>query len=236
MESALVQPWGETAPEGEGLRAWAGKPGRIHTLSELAARLRAEFEGRDVVCPQRLQALMAAYQPASPRDWKPFAKFDRYRYTRNLVDEGDGRYNLMLLCWAEGHGSAIHDHAGAHCVMRILAGSLCEVRFAWPSEHAAALPPEEGEPLQELSKCTLENGDVCYINDSQGLHRVENPSHSERAVSLHLYCPPFGACGVFNQRTGHRSTSHVTFWSRPGDSAGGRVSRRNRPQAPAEDN
>lgn len=49
------------------------------------------------------------------------------RYTRNLVDEGNGRFNLMVLCWGEGHGSAIHDHANAHCVMKILQGKLCEV-------------------------------------------------------------------------------------------------------------
>ena len=33
----------------------------------------------------------------------------------------------MVLCWGEGHGSAIHDHANAHCVMKILQGELCEV-------------------------------------------------------------------------------------------------------------
>lgn len=49
------------------------------------------------------------------------------RYTRNLVDEGNGRFNLMVLCWGEGHGSAIHDHANAHCIMKILQGELCEV-------------------------------------------------------------------------------------------------------------
>lgn len=26
------------------------------------------------------------------------------RYTRNLVDEGNGKFNLMILCWGEGHG------------------------------------------------------------------------------------------------------------------------------------
>lgn len=33
----------------------------------------------------------------------------------------------MILCWGEGHGSAIHDHANAHCVMKILHGELFEV-------------------------------------------------------------------------------------------------------------
>lgn len=33
----------------------------------------------------------------------------------------------MVLCWGEGHGSAIHDHANAHCIMKMLQGKLCEV-------------------------------------------------------------------------------------------------------------
>lgn len=27
-----------------------------------------------------------------------------FRYTRNLVDQGNGKFNLMILCWGEGHG------------------------------------------------------------------------------------------------------------------------------------
>lgn len=50
-----------------------------------------------------------------------------FRYTRNLVDEGNGKFNLIILCWGEGHGSAIHDHANSHCVMKVLQGEICEV-------------------------------------------------------------------------------------------------------------
>lgn len=56
-----------------------------------------------------------------------------------------------------------------------------------------------------------------YFVDSLGLHRVENPSHTEPAVSLHLYCPPFEQCGVFNQQTGQRTTCKMTFWSQYGE-------------------
>ena len=26
------------------------------------------------------------------------------RYTRNLVDEGNGKFNVIILCWGEGQG------------------------------------------------------------------------------------------------------------------------------------
>lgn len=76
-----------------------------------------------------------------------------------MVDKGNGKYNLMALCWGEGHGSAIHDHADAHCFMKMLQGELQEIRFAWPTT--------DGEPLQEISRSKLHLNEVCYINGNQ---------------------------------------------------------------------
>lgn len=54
----------------------------------------------------------------------------------------------------------------------------------------------------------------CIIpSDTMGLHRVENASHTDKAVSLHLYCPPFEECSTFNQQTGHETMAKSTFWS-----------------------
>lgn len=49
--------------------------------------------------------------------------------------------------------------------------------------------------------------------DEIGLHRMENPSHTDYAVSLHLYCPPFDKCRSFDERTGKANQCQVTFWS-----------------------
>ncbi|KAF5297554.1 hypothetical protein FQR65_LT09985 [Abscondita terminalis] len=175
----------------------------ISSLNDLVQQLRLVFDSNSVNI-ELVHYLMSSYK-SNPVDWKKYAKFDRYRYTRNLVDIGNGKYNLMILCWGEGHGSAIHDHANSHCFMKMLRGSLEEVRFAWPDE--------EGAPLTEIGRTSLLTNDVCYINDSMGLHRMENPSHVEGAISLHLYCPPYDKCTVFNQNTGQTTTCTVTFWS-----------------------
>jgi cysteine dioxygenase len=80
---------------------------------------------------------------------------------------------------------------------------------------------EYEQQLQEISRSTMNANDVCYINgnlsfffvftsahfdelfncisDNIGLHRVENSSNVETAVSLHLYCPPFDTCSIFNK-------------------------------------
>lgn len=95
------------------------------TWDELIARLVEIFE-QDTVNIEEVEEVMASYK-SNRQDWKKFAKHDKYKYTRNLVHEGNGKFNLMLLCWAEGNQSAIHDHANAHCFVKILEGTLREV-------------------------------------------------------------------------------------------------------------
>lgn len=104
------------------------------------------------------------------------------RYTRNLVDAGNDRFNLMILCWNEGQSSAIHDHADSHCFMKVLKGGLTEVKYSWPQEQSetalissfepkcadiGAYQNEKGEceqQLQEISRSTMNTNEVCYIN------------------------------------------------------------------------
>lgn len=66
----------------------------------------------------------------------------------------------MILCWGEGHGSSIHDHADAHCFMKMLTGSLCETRFEWPEKKET----EDPTPMREISRTMLRTNEVCYIN------------------------------------------------------------------------
>lgn len=198
------------------------------TLTDLISALHEAFAS-DRVNIEVVNHLLLSYQ-SNPSEWRKFAKFDRFRYTRNLVDAGNGKFNLMILCWNEGHASAIHDHADSHCFMKMLKGQLTEVRFAWPKDKTVnedsiahignANGSDEieydGEELEEISRSSLETNGVCYINDNLGLHRVENPSHSDVAVSLHLYCPPFDTCSIFNKQNGKRTKCKVTFWSKYG--------------------
>ena len=43
---------------------------------------------------EEVDELLKAYK-SDPKDWKKYAKFDRYKYTRNLVHEGNGKFNLV---------------------------------------------------------------------------------------------------------------------------------------------
>lgn len=92
-----------------------------------------------------------------------------HRYTRNLVDAGNGKFNLMIICWGEGHGSAIHDHADSHCFMKMLQGELREIRYAWPQTDGNSNDDNnnieyKGSELTELSRAIMETNSVHYIN------------------------------------------------------------------------
>ncbi|KAL0979802.1 hypothetical protein UPYG_G00189920 [Umbra pygmaea] len=182
------------------------KPETLHDLIKVLHKI---FES-DNINVEEVQNIMEAYD-SNRKEWEKFAKFDPYRYTRNLVDEGNGKFNLIILCWGEGHGSSIHDHTNSHCFMKVLQGKLKETQFEWPDKKTHGEMVQKSERILEENRCA-------YINDSLGLHRVENPSHAEQSVSLHLYSPPFETCQTFDQRTGHKNTVQMTFWSKFGQS------------------
>ena len=59
------------------------------------------------------------------------------------------------------------------------------------------------------------------ITDAMGLHRMENPSHTEGTVTLHLYTPPFRTCQTFDEASGHKGVAKMVFdteYGKPADS------------------
>ncbi|ROW05464.1 hypothetical protein VSDG_00015 [Cytospora chrysosperma] len=147
-----------------------------------------------------LMDIMRVYD-AEEEGWVPYAMADPSRgYTRNLVDEGNGKSNLLVLVWTPGKGSPIHDHGNAHCVMKILRGDLTETRYEFPNS-------DQAQPMRMISERTYKENEVAYMADELGLHKIQNKG-SDYAMSLHLYTPPNVAksgCHTFNPITGKRS-------------------------------
>lgn len=157
----------------------------------------------DDVDPLDIQRLMEDYVSNS-EEWAQYALGDSSRpYTRNLIDEGNGKSNLLILVWSPGKSSVIHDHANAHCVMKILKGTLKETLYSWPDqekvEHGQVSPP------QVRRETRYGKDQVTYMSDELGLHKISNPDPNNFAVSLHLYTPPYAAlhgCSIFDEKTG----------------------------------
>lgn len=163
---------------------------------------------------QSLIDSMTAYQSVDG-EWERFALGDPSRaYTRNLVDECNGNANLLVLVWNPGKASPVHCHSNAHCLMKILSGSLQETLYEWPAgarpmtprpatkddlvrKRTAHTDVDDSEQMKTTRVTMLHRDDVTYISDAIGLHRISNPSESELAISLHLYTPPWAAKYVY---------------------------------------
>ncbi|KAI5865099.1 cysteine dioxygenase type I [Durotheca rogersii] len=154
----------------------------------------------DDVDVEDLTHIMERYV-SNEEEWSHYAMGDAsMAYTRNLVDEGNGNANLLVLVWTPGKASPIHDHGNAHCLMKILRGDLTETRYDVPSGDG------ESPPRLKSEKVHQENA-VAYMADQLGLHRVSNKG-GDYAVSLHLYTPPNVAkygCNIFDDSTGKKT-------------------------------
>jgi len=148
----------------------------------------------------------------NPREWQQHAIFRRGRYTRNIVGYSPNQFIALLLCWEAGQQSPIHDHAGAHCFMKMLTGRLTEERFDRSEDGGVCM-----EVTQEshLDANTLEQS-VAFIHDAVGLHRISNPSTTEVAVSLHVYSPPFTQCLIFPPTGGMPKVAPIVSAVLPG--------------------
>jgi len=72
--------------------------------------------------------------------------------------------------------------------MKCVQGHVKETRFKWPECRRTK--------LEIIGTTEAFDGDVVAINDELGLHRVENISDSEKAMTLHFYYPPINECLV----------------------------------------
>lgn len=102
--------------------------------------------------------------------------------------------------------------------MKILDGELEETQYEWPDSSGITLK----------KSTVLGKGEVAYIHDKIGLHRISNPSSTKPAISLHLYTPPFEYCKTFDERTGMARGSgkcvfHKDFTMGPVALVGGEV-------------
>ncbi|KNG48536.1 cysteine dioxygenase [Stemphylium lycopersici] len=163
-----------------------------------------------------LQQLMQDYV-SDQSEWNMYNfASDKIPYTRNVVDKGNGKSNLLILVWGPGKKSPIHDHANAHCIMKVLKGRLTETRFATPTDKDR----EDHRSMTKIRETTYSENQVTYMADTLGVHRISNPDPTDYAVSLHLYTPPNAAkegCNVFNEDTSgvvHNSSCH--FYSEYG--------------------
>ncbi|EWM21781.1 cysteine dioxygenase [Nannochloropsis gaditana] len=114
-------------------------------------------------------------------DWSPYAFWDPDKlYTRNLVATDGKTFTLLLLCWNPGKESPIHDHPCDGCWVKCAQGTVKETIYQM----------DGGRSLVAEEEKYFYPGELSYIEDSLGFHKVGNPDPVIGAVTLHCYIPP----------------------------------------------
>ncbi len=116
----------------------------------------------------------------------------RAAYTRTCAYRDDG-FEVLLLNWAPGAASAIHDHGDQDCWMLVLSGSLQVddyVRLDPGTERGYA-------QIQAQSSCILEAGGLDTRAGRFDLHRVSAPGVP--TVSLHVYSGPLREYLIYDE-------------------------------------
>lgn len=119
-------------------------------------------------------------------EFRPYMSWRADRYTRNCIVRTT-RYELLLLCWEKGQASSIHCHDGEECWVYDLQGQLTETRYTL----------DGGTPIP-ISINNLKKGELSYMSDAIGHHKLENTGDS-RALTLHLYMLPIDECSSWDE-------------------------------------
>ena len=121
--------------------------------------------------------------------FEKYASWSKECYTRNCIVDQE-KFELILICWCEGHSTPIHDHDGEECWVKVIEGEFKETIYK---------QNEAGE-LNPVKTAISKPNEVSYMNNFMGFHALENLSN-KRSMSLHLYAKPIRKCRVFDEES-----------------------------------
>ncbi len=122
----------------------------------------------------QLKRLARAYQAGNDLP----IHFGADHYSRTTIYRDD-RLEVVVVCFADGQTTSVHDHQGSNCVIRVLSGKLLESLFSASADGS----------LHWLDSHCLHEGDVSGLDGKQ-IHQVSNMD-PRGTVLINFYSPPF---------------------------------------------
>lgn len=107
-------------------------------------------------------------------DWSLYVNECNKSYNRELIYSSP-EYDLVIITWCKDQGCKIHNHPENGCTVKILQNSITEELY-------------EADTLKLCNTSTYKTGDIMYIDDTMGYHRMCN-KYEDPCVSLHVYAP-----------------------------------------------
>lgn len=127
---------------------------------------------------------------------EPFALLSTNRYTRTLIYR-DEDMEVIVLGWGSGSYAPIHGHDGQQCMLMPITGELeiTDYRLVAGGQRPGHALIEKVGPSRTLLPGTLD-----FREADTDLHSVRPGTHSEVAISLHVYSRPVDTCLIYDPR------------------------------------
>lgn len=126
-------------------------------------------------------------------DVAQYIRFSPRTYHRGPIRSNE-HYAAWVMCWRNGQRSAIHDHKGSTCAVRVLHGTLTETLFSFAPN---------GHVKPSFSRDVLP-GTVIGSEDLD-LHQVSNlQADNADLITLHVYSPPLVYMGTYDLTSSRR--------------------------------
>jgi len=152
--------------------------GPLRGLRWLIKELDARADTVDAATAQRL----LADANLTEQDVAPYVERRLDAYARRCVVHRES-YELLVLTWGPGQGSAAHDHAGSLCGLKVVQGSLTEQLYA---------PGPDGQ-VRPTTATRFAAGQI-IIDPGAVVHALTNTgTPGQLLVTVHLYSPPLPA-------------------------------------------
>lgn len=115
-------------------------------------------------------------------------------YVRTLLFRSD-HVELLVMTWLPGQRSAVHDHAGSVCAVRVMQGLALERRYRDVGD-GAAVACDQIELLEEGATTISVDDDI----HSLGNALASGAPAEQRLVTVHIYSPPLRAMRRYAER------------------------------------
>ena len=157
---------------------------------------------------------------------EPYCHFIPEHYTRNKVFRGDV-FEVILLCWGEGHRTPIHNHDNQLGWLSVQRGMLSLQNFrrvgcamGGPGEDPTHCKAGSKVPvvLEETSHIDIASvGAITTVDREDTIHQLANmKAFGEPAISLHIYSRPIDSCVVYDLENRSCSRVELSYYSEHG--------------------
>jgi 3-mercaptopropionate dioxygenase len=136
---------------------------------------------------------------------------DRFRETRTdrycrrlLYSDPVKGWQAIVMAWAPGQGTALHDHAGLWCVEGVLEGRI-EVTMYERLEEL----PEDVVRFARRDRVQAGTGSAGALIPPFEYHVLTNAQSDRPAITLHVYGGEMDHCSIFEPQAGEPGDRYV---------------------------